>query len=144
MLIFCKKMLTSAKLRLPWYEKVYFLKPHKCVYLHAKFQVSSIIVTSFRLGGYFPFKGCFKTARAMDEHLPNVTRVPYPPKNSKLVKQAKLFNLENVRLSNSSNHISKYPMEMNPNKAPQNTTLNKEELRKRKSINKPFVQKSLQ
>ena len=93
---------------------------------------------------YFPFKGCFKTARSMDEHLPSVTRVPYPPENGKLVKQAKLFNLENVRLSNSSNHISKYPVKMNPNKAPQNTIFNKEELRKRKSVNKPFVQKSLQ
>ena len=28
MLIFCKKMMTSAKLRKPWYWKVYFLKLH--------------------------------------------------------------------------------------------------------------------
>ena len=33
MVIFCKKMLTSSRLRWPWYSKVYFLKLHKCVYL---------------------------------------------------------------------------------------------------------------
>ena len=44
-------MLTSAKLRRPWYQKVHFLKLHICVYLGTKFQVSSIILTSFRKGG---------------------------------------------------------------------------------------------
>ena len=44
-------MLTSAKLRRFWYYKVYFLKVHMSVYLCAKFQVSSIPLTSFRQGG---------------------------------------------------------------------------------------------
>ena len=49
MLTFCKKcFLTSAKLRVSWYWKVYFLKLHMYVYLYAKFQVSSIILTGFR------------------------------------------------------------------------------------------------
>ena len=30
-------MLTSAKLREPWYYKVYFLKLHMCVFLCVKF-----------------------------------------------------------------------------------------------------------
>ena len=38
---FSKKMLTSAKLREPWYRNVYFLKLHMCVKLHTKCQVSS-------------------------------------------------------------------------------------------------------
>ena len=42
---FAKKMLTSAKLRRPWYQKVHFLKLHMCVYLRTKFQASSIILT---------------------------------------------------------------------------------------------------
>ena len=46
---FCKKMLTSAKLRGPRYYKVYFLKLSIGVYLRAKSEVSSIILTSFRL-----------------------------------------------------------------------------------------------
>ena len=41
-------MLTPAKLRGPWYLKVYFLKLKMDVYLRAKFEVSSIIITSFR------------------------------------------------------------------------------------------------
>ena len=41
-------MLTSAKLRGPWYLKAYFLKLN-IEYLHAKFQVSSIILTVSRL-----------------------------------------------------------------------------------------------
>ena len=50
MLIFYKKILTSAKLRGSWYQKVYFLKLHMDLYL--RFQVSSIIVTTFsRAGG---------------------------------------------------------------------------------------------
>ena len=44
-------MLTSAKLRGSWYQKVYFLKLNMCVYLRTKFQASNIIVTSFRKGG---------------------------------------------------------------------------------------------
>ena len=51
---FLKKMLTSARLMGPWYKKVYFLKLHMIVYLRAKFQVSSIILTSFRQGGNSP------------------------------------------------------------------------------------------
>ena len=46
-------MLISVKLGGLWYLKVYFLKLHMCMYLRAKFEVSSIILTSFRkeLGG---------------------------------------------------------------------------------------------
>ena len=44
-------MLTSAKMRGPRHYKVYFLKLHMGVYLHAKFEVSSIVLTSFRQGG---------------------------------------------------------------------------------------------
>ena len=47
---FLQKMLTSAKSRGPLDQKVYFLKLQMCVYLHTKFQVSSIIPTSFRPG----------------------------------------------------------------------------------------------
>ena len=46
-------MLTSAKLRGPWYQKLYFLKLHMNVYLRAKFQVSIISLRSFRQGGNF-------------------------------------------------------------------------------------------
>ena len=45
-------MLTSAKLRGPRHLKVYFLKLHLGVYLRAKFEVSSIILTRFRPGGW--------------------------------------------------------------------------------------------
>ena len=48
MLIFWEKMLTSAKLRRSWYQKVYFLKLNMLMYLHTEFQVSSIIVTSLK------------------------------------------------------------------------------------------------
>ena len=41
---FLQKMLTSAKLRVPWYYKVSFLKLHMGVYLRAEFQDSSIIL----------------------------------------------------------------------------------------------------
>ena len=52
MLIFCKKkMLRSAKLRRPSHRKVYFPKLHMYLYLCITFQVSSIILTSFRQGG---------------------------------------------------------------------------------------------
>ena len=54
MLIVCKKMLTSAKLRMPWYQKVYFLKLHVCVYLRTKFEVFSLILTSFKQGVILP------------------------------------------------------------------------------------------
>ena len=49
-LFFLQKMLTSAKLRGPWYYKVCFLKLYVGVYVGAKFEVSSIILTSFRQG----------------------------------------------------------------------------------------------
>ena len=51
---FCKKMLTLAKLRRPRHWKVYFLKLHIGVYLCAKLEVSSIILTSFRRGVILP------------------------------------------------------------------------------------------
>ena len=44
-------MLKSAKLRGPRHWKVYFLKLHKGVYLRAKFEASTIILTSLRHGG---------------------------------------------------------------------------------------------
>ena len=49
-------MLTSAKLRGPWYLEVYILKLDKCVYLRAKFEVSSIIqrVLGRRRGNFTP------------------------------------------------------------------------------------------
>ena len=47
-------MLTPAKLRGYWYSKVQFLKLHMYVYLHSKFQVSSLILTSFRQGVILP------------------------------------------------------------------------------------------
>ena len=47
MLISCKKI-ADIKIRGLWYLKVYFQKIY--VYLRTKFQVSSIIVTSFRQG----------------------------------------------------------------------------------------------
>ena len=50
-LIFCKKMVTLAKLRGPRPWKVYFLKLHMDVYLRVKFEVSNIIVTGFRHWG---------------------------------------------------------------------------------------------
>ena len=43
-------MLTSAKLRESWYQNVYFLKLHMCVYLRIKLEGSSITLTSFRQG----------------------------------------------------------------------------------------------
>ena len=48
--IFAKKIdfLISAILEESWYQKVYFLKLHICVYLCTKFQFSSIILTSCR------------------------------------------------------------------------------------------------
>ena len=50
-LFFCKKMLTSAKLRRPRHQKTYFPKVNMGVYLCVKFEVSSIILTNFRQGG---------------------------------------------------------------------------------------------
>ena len=47
---FLEKMLTSAKLRRPRHQKVHFLKLDMDVYLRPKFEVSSIILTSFRHG----------------------------------------------------------------------------------------------
>ena len=55
MLSFCKKMLTSAKLREPWYSKVYFLQLHVCVLTYQiSSYVSGIILTSFRQGVILP------------------------------------------------------------------------------------------
>ena len=51
MLISCKKLLISSKLRESWYENVYCLKLRMCVYLRTKFPVSNIILRCFRLGG---------------------------------------------------------------------------------------------
>ena len=51
---FAKKpqnMLTSAKLRGPWYWKIYFLKVHMCLNIRIKFEIPSIILASFRQGG---------------------------------------------------------------------------------------------
>ena len=48
---FCKKILPLTKLRGSWYYKVYLLKLHMRVHLPTKFQVSSIILTSFRQEG---------------------------------------------------------------------------------------------
>ena len=45
-------MMTSAKLREPLYQKASFLKLYMSVYLRAKFEVSSIILTSFIQGGW--------------------------------------------------------------------------------------------
>ena len=43
-----QKNVGISKIKKAWYSKVHFLKLHMCVYLHAKFQFSSIIVTGFR------------------------------------------------------------------------------------------------
>ena len=40
-------MLTLSKLRVSWQYELYFLKMHICVYLSIKFQLSSVILTSF-------------------------------------------------------------------------------------------------
>ena len=57
MLLFTKIILTSAKLRKSWYQKIYFLKFHICVYLCVKLKVSNIILTSSRGGSvyFYPF-----------------------------------------------------------------------------------------
>ena len=47
-------MLTSKKLREPWYQKVSFAKLHMCVYLCADIQISSIILMGFKQGVIFP------------------------------------------------------------------------------------------
>ena len=43
-------MLTLVKLRGSWNQKAYYLKLHMYVHAPSKFQVSSIILTSFRQG----------------------------------------------------------------------------------------------
>ena len=63
MLIFCEKVLTLAKLTGLWYEKVYFLELNMCVYLGTKFQVSSIIPTSFRQGAILPLGTSKRTSK---------------------------------------------------------------------------------
>ena len=45
-MIFWKNAERSAKLRGPWYQKKYFQKLQMGVYLRAKFEVSSIILTN--------------------------------------------------------------------------------------------------
>ena len=47
---FAKKNADISKIKRVLVLKVYFLKLQMCVYLHTKFQVSSIIPTSFRPG----------------------------------------------------------------------------------------------
>ena len=64
MLTFCQKLLTSAKLTGSRYFKVYLLKVHICVYLRARFQVSSIIRTSFRRGGNFTLRTTKNTPKS--------------------------------------------------------------------------------
>ena len=44
-------MLTSAKLKGPWFKKSFFIQLHMRVYLRTKFQISSIILTGVRQGG---------------------------------------------------------------------------------------------
>ena len=51
MLIFSKKNADVSKIKRALVLKG--MKLHMCVYLRAKFQVSSIILTSFRQGGSF-------------------------------------------------------------------------------------------
>ena len=59
-LIFCKKILILAKFRWSYCYKVRFLELNICVYLHAKFQVFSIILINFRhSGGKFCSKKTF-------------------------------------------------------------------------------------
>ena len=53
-LIFCKKKLTLGKWRGPSYQKAYFLKLKTDLYLRAKFEVSSVILWSFRQGVIHP------------------------------------------------------------------------------------------
>ena len=53
MLIFCKKDADISKIKGTLALKGIFLKLHMCVNLRIKFQVSSIILTSFRDGGNF-------------------------------------------------------------------------------------------
>ena len=82
---FLQKMLTSARLRGPWYKKVYFLKLHMIAYLRAKFQVSSIILTSFRQGVIPP------TPSPQNEHLKS------PPKLVlKNIKPTAKFSLSEI------------------------------------------------
>ena len=54
MLTFCKKLLASAKSRCSRYQNLYFLKLLMCVYVRTKFQISSVILTSFRRGIILP------------------------------------------------------------------------------------------
>ena len=54
-LTFCKtKMPTSARLRGSWHYRVYLMKLNMFLYSLTKFQVSSIILTSFRQDGGNP------------------------------------------------------------------------------------------
>ena len=51
---FLQKIAGISKIRGPWYGNIYFLNLHICMYLRAKFQISSIILTSFRQGIILP------------------------------------------------------------------------------------------
>ena len=50
MVIFLQKSADIRKIKMALVVKGIFLKLNKCVYLRAKFKVSSIILTSFRQG----------------------------------------------------------------------------------------------
>ena len=63
MLIFWKKNLMLAKLRWSRCQKVYFLKLHMCLYIRTNFQVSSIILTSFRIANITPSPTTTTTAK---------------------------------------------------------------------------------
>ena len=51
MLFFLQKNADIGKIKGARHWKVYLLELHMDVYLRAKFEVSSIILTSFRFGG---------------------------------------------------------------------------------------------
>ena len=78
-------MLTSTKLRGPWYNKVYFLKLHMCVYLRAKSEVSRIILTSFRQGVTLP--------------------PPPPPLQNKPLKSPHKLGINNVQIMGNGSEI---------------------------------------
>ena len=78
--LFLPKILTSAKLREPWCWNVYFLKLRICLYLCTKFQVSSIILTSFRHRRYPVSKLCLILHGWGRPHHPTIFFEPPPSK----------------------------------------------------------------